>query len=223
MSVNPEIFGRNACRCGYDVKDMIPEKTVMIEKIVKTEWSMFSSVKDASGITYCQQDPQTFCLMRVSQASIWQDDTLASYLNDLKNAGLFGVNLMTEKYARMMESTHPVEYEQIKNRLPTLTPVLIQIVDQILAYFSKWDEEVARRYPKFRLLGRKGQDNFNNTTTVTYLRAELLTYSATTLNLCLRDAKNASDNQINLAEKILEGTAQFYGYSSLSELEHKLP
>ena len=83
--------------------------------------------------------------------------------------------------------------------------------------------KVAKRYPKFRQLGRKEQDGFNNTSTVTYLRGELLTYSPTTLNLCLRDAQNASAQQINLAEKILEGTARFYGYPSLSELEQKLP
>ncbi len=223
MRVNPAIFGRNACKCGYDMGCMIPDKTVLLEKIIKIEWTMFANVKDVSGYTHCQQDPETFCLMRVTQASIWQDDTLASYLNDLQNACLFGVNLMTEKYARMMERTHPAEFEQVKSKLSPLTIELVQIVDRILAYFINWDDEVARRYPKFRHLGRKGLDNFDNTSTATYLRGELLTYSAITLNLCLRDVQNAFDNQINLAEKILEGTARFYGYKSLSELEQKLP
>ncbi|WP_434777959.1 DUF4125 family protein [Neisseria sp. Ec49-e6-T10] len=222
MHKNPVLLGRNACGCGYNVGSMMPEKPVLLENIIKIEWSMFVNVKDAGGISHCQQDPQTFCLMRVTQASIWEDDTLASYLTDLQNACMLGINLMTEKYARMMQSTHPLEYEQIKHELPPLNAQSITTVNQIIEHFEKWDDEIVKRYPKLRHLGRKQQDYSGNTSTVTYLKGELLTYSAVTLALCLRDVQNAHRHQINLAEKILESTAKFYGYTSLENLEHQL-
>ena len=43
--------------------------------------------------------PDTFKIMRKSQAATWSDELLASYLEDLKTATREGRNIMTEKYA----------------------------------------------------------------------------------------------------------------------------
>ena len=50
--------------------------------------------------------------MRTSQAEAWTEKLLKSYYDDLLQAKSHNRNLMTEKYARMMESTFPEEYKK---------------------------------------------------------------------------------------------------------------
>ena len=88
-------------------------KEDLIAKIVAMEWDMFQHVVNIGGRAACQDDPETFRIMRSSQAMAWSEDSLASYLEDLAAAAQAGRNLLTEKYARMMEFTAPLEYARI--------------------------------------------------------------------------------------------------------------
>lgn len=196
--------------------------TKLVEEIIKIEWDMFSNVNGSQNKASCQENSQTFCYMRIAQALIWQTDTLMSYLQDLSDARTAKINLMTEKYARMMQSTHPDEYLHIKDQLRPLDPQVSILTDQIMTYFKAWEEDIDRRFAKIRALKRQENDTFYNTSATTYLHGELLTYSTSTLTLCLRDVQNAYNNQVNLAEKILEKIAEFYGYSSLAQLESRI-
>ena len=56
--------------------------------------------------------------MRKSQFLTWDTETLESYRRDLTEAEDKGWNLLSEKYARMMESTAPIQYEKLKKHLP---------------------------------------------------------------------------------------------------------
>ena len=47
------------------------------------------------GPASCQMRPDTFKIMRKSQAATWSDELLASYLEDLKTATREGRNIMT--------------------------------------------------------------------------------------------------------------------------------
>ena len=85
----------------------------LMSEIIKLEWDMFSRVSNVGGPASCQMRPDTFKIMRKSQAATWSDELLASYLEDLKTATREGRNIMTEKYARMMESTFPEEYRKL--------------------------------------------------------------------------------------------------------------
>lgn len=85
----------------------------LMSEIIKLEWDMFSHVSNVGGPASCQMRPDTFKIMRKSQAATWSDELLASYLEDLKTATREGRNIMTEKYARMMESTFPEEYRKL--------------------------------------------------------------------------------------------------------------
>ncbi|NLO98048.1 MAG: DUF4125 family protein, partial [Peptococcaceae bacterium] len=58
-------------------------KNDLIDKIIAVEWKMFHSVPNVGGPAACQNDPQTFDIMRRSQALSWSEKTLASYLQDL--------------------------------------------------------------------------------------------------------------------------------------------
>jgi hypothetical protein len=102
----------------------VSSKENLIASIVQAEWEMFQVVPNVGGPAGCQQDPKTFEIMRSSQAVSWSETALESYLDDLVTAQRSGRNLLTEKYARMMESTAPAEYAAIEHLLPPLTPPL---------------------------------------------------------------------------------------------------
>ena len=94
-------------------------KEEIIAKIIAIEWKMFQDVPNIGGTAPCQEERQTFEIMRLSQAASWSEEALASYLDDLTEALKQERNLMTEKYARMMESTSPAEYARIEHLVPS--------------------------------------------------------------------------------------------------------
>ena len=87
----------------------------IVEKIVELEWKQFDKVKNEGGRASCQDDYATFSIMRKSQYLTWPDELLESFYSDLLLAENKGWNLIMEKYARMMESTAPEKYEELKN------------------------------------------------------------------------------------------------------------
>ena len=82
---------------------------------------MMDKVQNCGGRAHCQDDWETFRLMRTSQMRAWNQPMLDSYLDDLRSAQTEGRNLLCEKYAYMMERTNPAEYAAqmcIRDRLP---------------------------------------------------------------------------------------------------------
>ena len=102
----------------------------LMSEIIKLEWDMFSHVSNVGGPASCQMRPDTFKIMRKSQAATWSDELLASYLEDLKTATREGRNIMTEKYARMMESTFPEEYRKLAASLPPVDKETLQKIER---------------------------------------------------------------------------------------------
>ena len=92
----------------------------VMQEILDMEWEMFHSVQGIDGPAACQQDRETFETMRSSQILAWNEEIAESYLDDLTRAIAAGRNLMTEKYARMMEYTSPCEFRRIGPSLPLL-------------------------------------------------------------------------------------------------------
>ena len=151
----------------------------LIEEILALEWDMFQNVRARYPVG-CQQNPSAFRLHRGTQFSIWSDDALNSYRDDLLQAQAIGENLMTLKYARM------------ENLIPPLNdnPVIERIVDLEVAA----QREVAERYPYLTRRGRPlEEDSDSETSFKTYLRGELETYSNRTLAILLRDLRLARD------------------------------
>lgn len=66
------------------------------------------------------------------------------------------------------------------------------------------------------------QDTPWETSYETYLRGELGIYSDRTLELYGRFVVELAQKKKNLAEMIMENTAEFYGYSSIDEAEQSL-
>jgi hypothetical protein len=201
------------------------KKENLISRIIALEWNMFAEVQNIGGRASCQNDPETFEIMRHAQAMSWSITTLESYLDDLLNARRNGRNMMTEKYARMMASTSPLAYEKIKNHLPPITPEIFDIIEAIIEKVLVWEEELIARYPHVRKRGRpiySRDDNRSATSLETYLRAELSTFSLKTIKRYQQDVENYAAANKNMCEIILGETMKRYGFASLSTANERI-
>ncbi|MBO4987986.1 MAG: DUF4125 family protein [Lachnospiraceae bacterium] len=197
----------------------------IVEKIVELEWKQFDKVKNEGGRASCQDDYQTFSIMRKSQYLTWPDELLDSFCNDLLSAENKGWNLIMEKYARMMKSTTPEKYEELKKDLPVLNEERIAIQEEIVKIQVGWMEEFAAKYPKMAGNARSihtAEDTPFNTSYETYLRGELGTYSENTFILYGRFITGLLRENRNLAYETMENTAKLYGYESVEEAEERL-
>lgn len=203
----------------------ITKREQMIFDISQLEWEMFQHVYNTGGRASCQDDPDTFFRMRMSQWLAYSDQLLESYLEDCKTALSEGRNFYFEKYTRMMETTYPEEYEKVKQYLPDIPAETRKLVEKIVAVHRKWDEQVMRDYPNIRSQGRvlhTAEDNAaSGSSTESYLRAELLTYSPKTLALVWEETEAAEQASGNLVRDIIANETKFYGYASLEEAEQK--
>lgn len=196
-----------------------------IDSIIALEWNMFQRVNNEGGRASCQDDIQTFRIMRKSQFAAWPETVQKSYLNDLETAQTNGRNLVMEKYARMMESTAPERFAEISGFLPPLGDIEKQTIAIIVGIQMKWTREFALKYPNITGRGRavsSDLDNEYNTSIETYLRCELATYSLDTLKLLLAFFANLEAAGKNLTEEILLNTADNYGFRSLENAETKI-
>ena len=189
-----------------------------ISQIVAKEWAMFDQVQNAGGRASCQNNPREFEINRRSQLVTWPKEALESYYYDLDLAARTGRNLLTEKYAHMMESTYPTEYAQFADQLPQPSNGTMQQINEMVAIHLAWQREAEQQYPNLRAKGRPlttAEDSPYQTSFETYLRSEYKTYSATTIAL-LYDYTLATKNAgNNLALATLAYTMNEYGFPSL--------
>ena len=189
-------------------------KEQLIGQIIACEWDMFGQVMNVGSRASCQEDPDTFRIMRGSQFATWPEDVLDSYLEDLQTAQAEGRNLLTEKYARMMASTHPFEYQQIQDQLPVIATETDKMIEEIVAVNVSWQRDVDQKYYELRRKGRpltSEADNWHTTSVETYLRGELQTYSSKTIVLLHAYTVQCQKQGRNLAEENLVRIARAYG------------
>lgn len=197
-------------------------KEKIILDVIKLEWEMFSGVNNFGGRAPCQEDYMTFKIMRASQAEAWTEELLQSYYNDLVQAKSRNRNLMTEKYARMMESTFPEEYKRIAGMLPVVDSRTLDLIEKIIDINLKWKVETADKYPNLTKRGRviyTKDDSCIYTSFETYLRGELRTYSPNTIQLYYDMTLEYWNRGENIDEIYLLNTVKKYGYDSLEEAE----
>ena len=81
----------------------------MIEAIIDIEWDMFQHTRNIDGRAGCQDDFETFYIMRGSQYANWTDEMRTCWLEFLKECWMQEAdgrrNLVAEKYGRMMQFT----------------------------------------------------------------------------------------------------------------------
>lgn len=197
----------------------VPE---LAEEVARREFEAFDTVKNEGGRASCQDDWFTFSIMRKSQYLTWDHGMLLQYLYDFEREMERGHNLVEEKYGRMMESTAPEKYAQMRERFPEISPEKKELIERIVALQVAWMEEFAAEYPCLASNARSihtYEDNGWDTSYETYLRGEISTYSDKMLELYGRYiAAHAAAGQ-NLAAEIMTHSVHMYGYESLEDAE----
>ena len=171
----------------------------LVREIISIELRMFLTVQ-TSGPTTCQEQPETFKLMRRAGFHVLSTETLESYLQDPEEALDENRNLVTLKYARIDE----------------LIPCLNDnpIIGKIVEIEERWFKELEKKYPStFR--------NRADFAAGTYLRSELETYSNRTLELYLKDLTKALYEGINLTAERYTYLFKQLGYNSIDDMEQE--
>jgi len=194
------------------------------ERLIKEEWANFTAVHNEGGRASCQDDPETFFIMRRSQFVCWSEELVDSWHNDLLAAKSAGRNLLSEKYAWMMRSTAPYEFRLISRHLvfPSIAPA--RMIEESVAAEVEWMAAYEKQYP-FMASGnrpvRKEKDCEYVTSFETYLTGELHTYSENTLKLYLDMIKQLKKDGKSLALEIMNAMVKAYGYKDLDDAERQ--
>jgi len=203
-----------------------PERKMeLIETIVKEEWAQFDKTVNEGGRADCQDNWETFSVMRRSQYLTWDEELLESFCNDLLSARAQGRNLITEKYGRMMESTAPQRYAELAPYFTKHGEDRIRIQEEIIGIQVGWMEAFAEKYPLLAGQARSihtSEDSEYNTSYETYLRGEISTYSDETLLLYGRFIARLAQEGKNLAYETMNNTAQLLGYKDADDAEEKM-
>lgn len=197
----------------------------LVQKIIEVEWNQFQMVKNEGGRASCQDDWNTFQIMRESQFINWPLEALESYAKDLMNAMDNNWNLIFEKYTRMMKSTAPQKYKELEPMLPALSAERVERMEKIIAIETKWMEEFAQKYPN--LMGEAryihtSEDKEYDTSSETYLRGELATYSETTEKLYGAFVEKLLSEGKNIIEMTYGHMVKRYGYQSIEDAEARM-
>ncbi len=198
-------------------------KDGLINNIIEIEWFFFDKVNNAGGRAWCQNDEWAFYVNRYSQFLTFSVETLESYKRDLDVALAEGRNVVTEKYAYMMEFTDCEYYkEKLKNSLPEVSEGKEKLVICIADILVEKEKQFEAMYPKFSSKGRTIEGAADYATFRVYAVGELRTYSVQTLVLYLGDLIKADKENRNISKEIHEMTAMLYGYKSMEDAENKI-
>ena len=202
------------------------EKKIKIERIIDIEWQMFQKVENIGGRASCQDDFETFYIMRFSQYGSWTDEMVDYYLDFAEDSLLQGRNLVNEKYARMMEFTDPEYYHQVlEPYFPPVNDECLALIDKIVEAMIAWEIEFSKLYPKLSAAGRpitSDGDASGFTSLETYARGELTTYPVELLRLYTKYVDRLHSEGKSLSLIIQEILVEFYGYDTIKEAEDSL-
>ena len=196
-----------------------------IEKVIKEEWKQFLIFQNRGGRASCQDNPEEFRVMRMSQFLTWPEEMVVSYYADLIDAAREGRNLIFEKYAYMMRETDPLHYEELRKVLPEISENKQKQIEQIVEIQMKWASEFRICYPAYSSSGRPvyaAETKGGETSSETYLRGELCSYGDETVHMYEEFVRNCLINEINLTYEVRKNMAKMYGYDSVELLEKKM-
>ena len=194
------------------------------ESLIKTEWELFHNVNNEGGKADCQNNPETFAIMRRAQFTAWNEELVESWHNDLLEAKKSGRNLLSEKYAWMMQRTAPYEFRLISKHLHFPSIAAEEIMEEIITTEVNWMEQYEKQYPYMASGNRpvhSEMDTEYETSFETYLRGELHTYSENTLKLYLDMVRQMKRGGKSLSLIIMDALVRAYGYKDIDDAERQ--
>lgn len=198
------------------------EKIKLVEKIVAYEWEAFDKVQGIDGRATCQDDYNTFNIMRSSQYMAWNIELIESFIADFEKALSQNRNLISEKYACMMKSTDYDNYKEFEHLLPKISREQARLIEDIIKKQLNLMIELKPKYPNLvqnaRVL-RTSEDTLNDTSYETYLRGELYTYSLKTTKLYSDLINYDIENGVNTVKLYITNTAILYGFDDIDSAE----
>lgn len=201
-------------------------KLEKIEQIIRIEWDMFQRTENIGGRASCQDDFETFYIMRRTQYETWREDMVDVYLDFAAACQKDGRNLVTEKYANMMQYTDLHYYNKhLKPYLPETPAESFPLINKIVAAMIYWEIDFAKAYPKLAGAGRpitSDQDKYGFTSMETYARGELETYPVGLLQLYAEYIDELLAYDKNLSMMSQEIMVHLYGYESIEAAEASL-
>lgn len=192
----------------------------LLNQILDIEWEQFRTVNGEERVS-CQEQKPTFLKMRTAQFKIWDDESLASYLEDLKLSEKEHRNMLREKYIRMMENSEPEKYEIFGKDLPPVSEEKKKLVADIWAIMLKQTEKMREKYPVLALGGRPlhASEEHGWSSVETYQTCELTTFSENTLRCFLKHVKDLEAQGIDIVYKIQENSVTCLGYKDMDAAE----
>ena len=198
----------------------------MIEEILAIEWDMFQHTDNIGGRASCQDDFETFYIMRGSQYANWTDEMRCCWLEFLKLSQTEGRNLVAEKYGRMMQFTNLHHYNKhIKPFIPEVSQSCYRLINTIVEAQIVWEKDFSEKYPKLSRAGRPvtSEGDLNGLTSMeTYSRGELQTYPEELLQLYSAYVEQLKEEGRSLSMMIQQTTVEMYGYDTIDEAEASL-
>lgn len=199
------------------------DREKLIAQLVDREWEYFQKVQGIGGRAACQDDRNTFEIMRRSQFMVLPNEYLVSYAADLEDAAGQGRNPVAEKYAYMMRETDPEYFNSyLRNKLPLSSDAKKADIRRIAEISKMWDEELREKYPALASVCRPAQTSRTGVSPVSYLTCELETCSEKTVKAYLDYAELCMEKGRNIEIETLDETAKLYGYSGIADAEKKV-
>ncbi len=197
-------------------------KEGLVRQIISEEYQMFSNVQNIGGRASCQDDFDTFYIMRSAQHSIFGMRTLESYFNDIREAQMEGRNLIAEKYSWMMEETDPAWFaEKLKPYLPKASERKMLLAERMTQVFMGCYESVKEKYPNMLAFGRSPYDNQDGASIQLYFSSELKTWSEATLLLACQDIISHLEGHQNPVCMIYEKMMDLYSHMALETVKER--
>ena len=201
-------------------------KLEKIEKIIEIEWEMFQHTENIGGRASCQDDFETFYIMRRTQYETWPEDMVEMYLDFASACQKERRNLVTEKYANMMQYTDLHYYNKhLKPYLPETPAASFPLINQIVSAMIQWEFDFAKAYPKLSGASRpitSDMDKYGFTSMETYARGELETYPVELLQRYAQFIEELKATGKSLSMMSQEVMVHLYGYESIEAAEASL-
>lgn len=198
----------------------------IIEQIIDIEWQMFQKTVNIGGRASCQDDHETFWIMRRSQYENWSEDMIGCYFDYLRSCETEGRNLVTEKYGRMMQYTDLSYYNKhVASYMPPVPQSNYQLINRIMPTLIDWEEQFAAAYPRLAGQGRpitSDGDATGFTSMETYARGEFETYPRELLQLYADYVEELKAEGKSLSLMIQDTMVKLYGYTSIEDAEASL-